>query len=185
MDRIAILELSEIGTRLLILESRNGRYNYLKENFDAFPIGEEIEREQLLKPATISKMISVFTTYREIIQAHSVEKIVGVASNLLTRARNQKGFFEELYNNIGVGFMIVSEEDCVKNIFNALNNSIDVSKACSVFVGTYNTYFIKYNRRTILSYYSIPFGTNNLGKVGDDINQLVEKVLKAVSNEEE
>lgn len=182
MDRIAILELSEIGTRLLILESRNGRYNYLKENFDAFPIGEEIEREQLLKPATISKMISVFTTYREIIQAHSVEKIVGVASNLLTRARNQKGFFEELYNNIGVGFMIVSEEDCVKNIFNALNNSIDVSKACSVFVGTYNTYFIKYNRRTILSYYSIPFGTNNLGKVGDDINQLVEKVSAEIQN---
>ena len=180
MERIAILQLSEVGTRLLILESKNGRYNYLKENFDSFSIGEEISKEGLLKPATISKIISVFVTYRELIQAYSVNKILGVASDFIVKARNQKGFFEELYNNIGVGFLLLSEDECVKNLFMALNNSIDVSKACSVYIGTYKTYFLKYNRRTIIDYFTLPIGTNNLGEEGESFDAMVDFVLTEI-----
>ena len=96
------------------------------------------------------------------------------------KARNQKGFFDELYNNIGVGFMLLSEEDCIKYIFSALNNSIDVSKACAVYISKHRTYFVKYNRRTILGYYSIPFGNNNLGKVGDDFEKIRKELSKCI-----
>lgn len=179
MERLAIIELTETGTRLLILDSSNGRYNYLKENFDNFPIGEEIDSDKLLKPKTVSKLVNVLTMYREMVQSYGVNKIIGIASNLLLQARNQKGIFEEIYNNTGVQFAITNEEEVVKNVFNSFNNTIDVSKAYGIYVDNYNIYFMKYNRRTVLDYCSIPVGVTNLASKGN-YNEMLEIVKNKI-----
>lgn len=183
MEKIAIIELTEFGTKLLILDSMSGRYSFLKECKDEFPVGEEIEIDQLLKPKTVSKMVSVLTIYREMIQSYGIQKIFGFASKLFLKARNQKGFFEELYNNTGVVFTILGEEECVKSIFTALNGKIDASKAYSVFVNHHESYFIKYNRRTILDYFSIPYGYDNLALTKKSYNEMVDLVCNEIGKD--
>ena len=185
MDRLAIIQISELGTKLLILESRVGRYNYLFSKEDEFPVGTEIEEEKLLRPKTISKVVSTLTVYREIVQGYNVEKIVGFASEVVLKARNQKGFFEEVYNNTGVAFSILSEEDTVKNLFTAFNSTIDLSKACGVYVGNYSTYIMKYNRRTVLDYFVVPLGVDNLYSEKTTVAEMQQKFsdkLKEISN---
>ena len=181
MEKIAIIELTEFGTKLLILDSSAGRYSYLKECKDEFPVGEEIEIDQLLKPKTVSKMVSVLTIYREMIQSYGIQKMFGFASRLFLKARNQKGFFEELYNNTGIVFSILSEEECVKNIFLALNSKIDASKAYSIYTGSHETFFVKYNRRTILDYFTIPCGYDNLVLKKLSYDQMVDYVCDEIS----
>jgi len=178
MDRIAIVEVSEKGTRLEILESRVGRYNYLLRKFDEFPIGAEIEEEKLLRPKTISRVVSVLTVYREIIQSYGVEKIIGFATEWIVKARNQKGFFEEIYNNTGVTFSIMEEDECIKNIFLGFNNTIDVSKGYGIYVGNYCTYVMKYNRRAILDYFVLPYGIINLAAENLGLAEMTEKVVE-------
>lgn len=175
MDRVAILSIEELGTRLVVFESRHGRYQIIKENFDAFPIGEDIFTDQLIKPKTVSKVVSILTIYREMIQGYGVEKIVGVAKNYVSKARNQKGFFEELYNNTGVAFNILSEEETFRDLFLSMSNSIDTSKAVGIYIDKYATYVQKYNRRTILESVVIPCGTENLKSKGS-VKEMIDTV---------
>lgn len=176
MERIAIIGLWETHTKFLILDSSEGRFQYLKESEDAFTVGEEIEKDKLLKPQTISKLISVLTIYREMIQSYGVTKIVGVASKVYAQARNQKGFFEEVYNNTGITFTILNDEDNVKYVFGGLNNKIDASKAFCVFVDLNSTYLIRYNRRTVIDYCIIPCGLQNLELKNLGYKEMVENV---------
>lgn len=173
MDRIAILSIEEIGTRLVIYESRHGRYQIMKQNFDAFPIGEDIFKDQLIKPKTVAKVVSILTIYREMIQGYGVERIIGVARNYISKARNQKGFFEELYNNTGVSFNILSEDETFRHLFVSMSNSIDSSKTVGIHIDKYATYIQRYNRRTILESVVIPYGTENL-KTKGDVSEMVE-----------
>ena len=180
MERIAIIELNEKGTNLLILDSVDGKVNPVKELVDNFSVGDEIVTDQLIKPKTVTKMVSVLTIYREIIQSYSVTKIVGFASKSYLKARNQKGFFEELYNNTGVVFSILNDEETVKHAFNAINNKIDASKAYSIFVDRHVSYFFKFNRRTVLEMHVIPFGSENLGLKNLSYNEMVDLVKEEI-----
>lgn len=182
MDRIAILSIEELGTRLVIYETRHGRYQIIKENFDSFSIGEDIFKDQLIKPKTVSKVVANLTVYREMIQSYGVERIIGVAKSYIAKARNQKGFFEELYNNTGVAFTILAQEDNFRYLFNSLNNTIDVSKAVGINIDKYFTYIEKYNRRTIVETLTIPYGTENirtLSNVSEMIETFKKELLKA------
>ncbi len=158
MERIAFLEILEEGTRLLFVSTEGGKFKIEREIKDSFPIGEEIFFEKLIRPATVSKVISVLTTYREMAQKHGIKTVYGIATQSILNARNQKGLIEELYNNTGVFFSIMTNDDCVKNLFLSVNNNIDISKGYCVHVGKYNTLILKYNRRTVLNSISIEKG---------------------------
>lgn len=178
MERIAVIQITETKTKLLIMDSRACKYIGLKEYEDEFPIGEEIITDKLLKPKTVSKIVSVLTIYREIIQSYGVTKIFGVATKTLLKARNQKGFFEEVYNNTGVVFTMLSDEECIKNIFTAVNSKIDVSKAYGVYVDLHSSYVVRYNRRTMLDFFVLPYGVENLTFENKSYAEMLE-IMKA------
>ncbi len=185
MEKIAIVEISEIGTKLSVFECEGGKSRILKEFVDKFSIGEEIFKDQLLKPVTVNSIIEVLIVYREIIQKFDVKKFICISSNLLLKARNQKGFFEEIYNNTGFVCLSMNEEEAIKNLFLSVNNSIDIAKGNCIYIGQSNTYFLKYNRRTSLSCMSLPFGSRNLDfeeKSFDEIVEIVKNEIKSKKN---
>ena len=181
MEKIAILSIEELGTRLVIYETRHGRYQIIKENFDSFPIGEDIFKDQLIKPKTVSKVVSNLIVYREMIQSYGVERIIGVAKSYIAKARNQKGFFEELYNNTGVAFTILDQEDNFRYLFNSMNSTIDISKAIGIYVDKYFTYIQKYNRRTMIDTVVIPYGTENI-RILSNVNEMIATFKKELVN---
>lgn len=185
MERIAIIELTEVGTKLLILDSKQGRFNYIKQVSDSFNIGGEISEDKLLKPKTIINLVSMLKLYRDLIQECGVNKIVATSCATLLKARNQKGFFEEIYNNTGINFTVMSEDDLVKNIYAATTNSIDISKGYIINVGDYTTTFIKYNRRAYMDNFVLPYGRLNLlegqneSKSFAELKEIVKKEISA------
>lgn len=162
MEKVAIVELTSTNTILSIYQTKNGRFKLIRQESDLAGIAKDINEEKLLKPKTMSDVVNVLKLYRTIVEENDVKKIIPVANSVLLQARNQRGFFEEIYNNTGMGFTFLSDEDVVKNIYTSVINKIDNSKGTIIYVSTHNTYFIKYNRRTTLGVEIVPFGYENI-----------------------
>lgn len=172
MEKVAIIELASASTVLSIYETQNGRSRLVRQESDSANISKDINDEKLLKPKTISDIVAVLKLYRNIVEENGVKKIIAVANNIILQARNQRGFFEEIYNNTGLGFSFLNEEDVVKNIYTSVVNKIDNSKGVIVYIATNSTYFIKYNRRTTLGYEVVPFGYENINNGSLDFDQM-------------
>lgn len=162
MENIAVIELNESNLRLTIFKTNNGKFKIIEEKEQPFKLGDEIAQEELMRPKTRNDILDVLKIYRNMIETYKVEKIIAVASNILQKARNYRGFIEEAYNNTGISFAILSEDEVIKYFYTSVVNSIDHSKGIIVNVGSYSTNIVKYNRRAILASETIDYGVVNL-----------------------
>lgn len=172
MEKVAIIELADAATILSIYEVQNGRNKLIRHESDAANIAKDIEEEKLLRPKTISSIVNVLKLYRTITQECGVQKVIAVASSLILQARNQRGFFEEIYNNTSMNFSFLTDEEVVKNIYTSVVNKIDNSKGCIVYIAANSTYFIKYNRRTTLGCEIVPLGYENINIEGKSFDEM-------------
>jgi len=196
MEKLAIIELNEIGTKLSILNVSNGKYRLIKEDVDRFDLYKEVEADKLLKPKTIATLLSTFRMYKKIIDDYGIEKVVAVATEFLQKARNQKGFIDEIYNNTNITFSYISSEEVVKNVYTSVVNSIDNSKGYAFNIGVNSVTLVRYNRRATVASATLPFGylsclydENGEKRSYEDIVKMTTKALKesgfVISPEEE
>ena len=183
MEKIAIIELNEMSLKLSIFLTNEGKEKLCMEREQYFPVGKEIIGEELLSPKTKADILSVLKIYRKMVEQHGVNKIFAVADNIILRARNYRGFLDEVYNNTGLNFLILNDEDFVKAMFNGVVNSIDNAKGVFVYIGAYKTYLVKYNRRAILSSVVLPLGYRAEGAEEDmdKVRTLVKSELLSAS----
>ncbi len=172
MEKVAIIEIADTSTKLSIYQTQNGRYKLIRHEEDNVDIANDIKEEKLLKPKTISDVVGILKLYRSIVEESGVKKIIALSSGPILHARNQRGFFEEVYNNTGLGFTYLSEDEVVKHIYTSVSNKIDNSKGSIAYVSPSCTYLIKYNRRTTLGYTVVPYGYENIINEGKDFEQM-------------
>ncbi len=182
MEKVAIIELNENLLKLSIYKVNNGKSLLCLSQEQHFQIGKEIDADELLSPKTKNEVLNILKIYRKMIENYEVSRIISVTNNVILRARNYRGFLDEIYNNTGINFTILSEEEYIKFLFNAVVNSIDSAKGVYIYVGAYSSYVIKYNRRAILGSEIIPFGTYNISQnENKDIDGLTSFMKKKIS----
>ena len=179
MEKIAIIELADSAINLSIFETQNGRYKLIRQEKDFVSIFKDIFEEKLLRPKTISDVVSILKLYRNVIEDNNVQKIIAVADNMISSARNQRGFFDEIFNNTGITFTFLTEEDVVKNIYTSVVNSIDNSKGGIIYIGANESHLIRYNRRTTLGSVCIPYGYENIMQGKDVAFEDMKKIFLA------
>ena len=178
MENLAVIELNESALKLSIYKTSSGRFKIIEEKSQPFKLAEEIMEEELLRPKTKNDMLEVLKIYRKMIETYKAKQIIAVASNFLQLARNYRGFIDEIYNNTGISFTIIQNEDVIKYNYHATVNSIDNSKGYLISINAFKTNFIKYNRRTILSSSTLDFGHINLAYDEKGNKRKVEKKKK-------
>lgn len=179
MEKVAIIELSEKELKLSIFKVNGSRQELALEQSQPLTTGKEIEKDELLSPQTKNRILEILKVYRKMIESFGVSHILSVAASIVAKARNYRGFIDEIYNNTGLSFTIMGEEDQIKYLFNSVVNSIDNAKGVFVYVGSFSTYIVKYNRRAILSSNVVPFGTYNINeKEGVDLDSIVKTFKK-------
>ena len=178
MEKIAIINLNERALELSIYKVNGSKSELALTQKQPFAIGKEIAREELLSPQLKNSIIEILKVYRKMVEKHGVKKILPVANDMLVKARNYRGFLDEIYNNTGLNFNVLSEEDQMKHFFNSVANTIDCAKGVFMNIGSYTTQVVKYNRRTILETLTIPFGTYNLGENEKDFDSAVKTLKK-------
>ena len=182
MEKIAIIELNEKNLSLSIYKISNGKSMLALNKNQYHDIGIEIESLELVSPKLKNEILDMLKIYRKMIEDHKVDKIFAVCSNIILRARNYRGIFDEIYNNTGLNFTILSDEDTIKYLFNAIVNNIDNAKGVFLHIGGNNCYLVRYNRRAILSSTIIPVGTYNTAQPYQNLDQMVDSFKKNISS---
>ena len=183
MEKIAIIKLGAQTIKISLVDvAPNGYFNLFDEIVENVKIGASVEKDNLIKPSIISESLTLLKLFRKICDANSVGKIVAVAESFIKHAKNQKSFFDEIYNNTGFAFNILTTEEEVRLVYKGITSLIDISKAVAIYISPNETHFIQYNRRTILSTDSINYGYLNLAEKYIDVINPEEKCQKMVDD---
>ncbi len=181
MEKVAIIEIADSATVLSIYQTQNGRSKIVRYEKDQVGITKDVQEERLLKPKTMTDIIGILKLYRNVVEENEVGKIIALASGPILSARNQRGFFEEVYNNTGLGFTPLSDDDIVKNIYVSVSSKIDNSKGSIVYICPTSTYLIKYNRRTTLGHEIIPVGYENINNGNKSFDEMKAVMLEKLN----
>ena len=99
MEKVALIELNESALRMTIYKVCGSKYTIAMTQNQPFAIGKEIDMTELLSPQTKNDILNILKVYRKMIERYGASKIIAIASNVLVRARNYRGFIDEIYNN--------------------------------------------------------------------------------------
>lgn len=179
MEKIAIIKLGAHTIKLSLIDiAPNGFYNLFDEVVEVVKIGASIETDSLVKSTIISESLNVLKLYRKICDANNVTKIVAVSENFIKLAKNQKSFFDEIYNNTGFAFSILTTEEEIRIAYKGIASTIDISKAIGVYITPNQTHIMNFNRRTVLNVQTIEYGYLNLAEKFDEVLDPAEKCEK-------
>lgn len=185
MDKIAIIELNELGLKLSILEvCDGGYYNVLDKISENIKLGSSVQNENIIQSAKINETITILKLFRKICVTYNVSKIYAFAKSFIKDAKNQISFFDEIYNNTSVSFTILNVEDEVKAIYSGVINFVDVPKGIIIDVEANKTHIIQYNRRTMVNVKTLPYGAVSLADQKIDYSGIIDMVKKDIKNVE-
>ena len=185
MDKIAIIELNELGLKLSILEvCDGGYYNVLDKISENIKLGSSVQNENIIQSAKINETITILKLFRKICVTYNVSKIYAFAKSFIKDAKNQISFFDEIYNNTSVSFTILNVEDEVKAIYAGVINFVDVPKGIIIDVEANKTHIIQYNRRTMVNVKTLPYGAVSLADQKIDYSGIINMVKKDIKNVE-
>lgn len=182
MENIAYITMDEKKLKLVIVQSRNGRYRILEDTENRYDLTNDIYKDALFSPRTKSDLLKILNMYRYTIETFKAEKMIASASKVLVKSRNYRGFLDEIYTNTGMNFLIASDDDVVKNVYTSCMARLDVSKGYLINISSYNTYVMKFNRRNVVEYNVVPYGASNLaeeeGSIVDKVAMLKKELKK-------
>ncbi len=180
MENIAYIQLDEKKAKLLIVQSRNGRYRVLEEVENYYDLAKDLTVDCLFSPKTRTDILKVMNIYRYTIETYKVGKMIALASNIIVKARNYRGLLDEIYTNTGINFSLMSDEEVVKYTYLSLMQSVDVSKGYIINVGAFQTYILKFNRRNVIEFNTLPYGFTNLSQSGMTFLDMTATVRKEI-----
>lgn len=170
MEKIAIVKLGAQSIKLSLIDlSPNGFYNLFDEITENIQLGKSVEENNLIMPNIINESLVMLKLFRKICDVNNVSRVVAVAESFIKIAKNQKSFFDEIYNNTGFAFNIYSAEEEIKVVYKGITSLIDISKAYGIYIAPNQTHVLQFNRRTISGIQTIELGYANLAEKFSDI----------------
>lgn len=183
MDKIAIIEMNELGLKLSIMEvCDGGYYNILDKISENIKLGNSVNNENIIPVAKINETITILKLFRKICVNYNVSKIYAFAKSFIKDAKNQISFFDEIYNNTSISFIILNIEEEIKAIYSGVVNFVDVPKGIIIDVEANRTHIIQYNRRTMVNVKTLPYGAVSLADEKVDYSSIIDMVKKDIKN---
>lgn len=164
MEKIAVIELDYDYLRFLLVDVEGAFFKVSDEIVENLALGEDVKKEGLISIKNVAHSLKVLKMYRKLCDTNGVTKSVCVATENFKQAKNEKSFFEEIYNNTGFNFQILSQEEQTKAIYNGVINIMDSPKGVMFNVENQSTTIIFYNRRNILKSFEINVGAVTLAE---------------------
>ncbi len=163
MEKVAVIDLGSNSVRMVIYKILDGGHFVVHDEIkETVRLGQDMERDGVLKPSRIAQAVKTLKMFRKLCDAEKVDKIIAVGTNAIRRAKNQKSFLEEIYTTCGIKLRVLSIEEEAFHIYQAVINSLDIPKGLIVDISGSSTQLIHYNRRNILNIENLPFGALTL-----------------------
>ena len=182
MENIAFIELTERKLELKIVQSRQGRYRVLEDVINQYDLTNDITKDCLFSPKSRTDILKILNIYRYTIETYNVSKMIAFASNIIVKARNYRGLLDEIYTHTGMNFTLTNNDEVIRDIYQAINSKIDLSKGTCVYIAGYTTFILKYNRRNVTDSFVVPYGYINLSEKYSKLDDMVNFFKKEIKN---
>lgn len=148
------------SARLVIVEMLGDGHFVVKDQIkESVRLGKDMERDGFLKPTRIAETIKTLKLFRKLCDAYCIERIIAVATAAVRRAKNQRSFLDEVSATCGIKFKVLSAEEEAMYVYKGVINTMDVPKGIVLEIGGGSTKIVYYNRRNLLAYETLPFGS--------------------------
>lgn len=160
MEKIAIIDLGSNTARLILADIMSDGHFVIADQLKETPrIGEGVEKDGFLKPSRINATINTLKMFRKLCDSYKVEKIIAVATAAVRRAKNQRSFLDEVFASTGIKIRVLSAEEEALLVYKGVINTMDIPKGLIFEIGGGSTKIVYYNRRNLLNYATLPFGS--------------------------
>ena len=123
MEKIAIIDLGSNNARLVLVNvMEGGNFVVFDELKESVRLGQDMERDGFLKPARVVQTIKTLKMFRKLCDAYKVDKIIAVGTAAVRRAKNQKGFLEEVQSTCGIKIKVLSAEEEAALVYHGVIN---------------------------------------------------------------
>ena len=159
MNKLAVFELGVNEIKLTIFNYTNNAFFAIESQIvEPVKLTQDMKRDGYIKPSRIQETIAVLKNYRKIVDDAKIEQLICYASPVLSEARNQLAFLDEIYKTVSLYFKILTEEEQLAAIHNAIMYSFSIIKGVAIQINEDSTQIIKFNRRVLNNSISIPIG---------------------------
>ena len=163
MEKIGIIDLGSNSARLVIVNLfQDGYFMVVDELKESVRLGQDMERDGFLKPQRVAETIKTLKMFRKLCDASGVSRIITVATEAVRKAKNQRSFLDEIQANCGLKIKVLSAEEEATLVYRGVINTMDVPKGIILEIGGGSTKIVYYNRRNMLNYVTLPFGSVTL-----------------------
>ena len=163
MEKIAVIDLGSNSARLVLVNILEGGYFVVFDELkETVRLGQDMDWDGIIKPQRIAQTIKTLTMFRRLCDANHVDKIFAYATAAVRRAKNQKSFLDEVAMTCGIKIKVLTVEEQALLIYQGVINSMDIPKGLIMEMGGGSTNLIYYNRRNLIHYETLPFGTVTL-----------------------
>jgi exopolyphosphatase / guanosine-5'-triphosphate,3'-diphosphate pyrophosphatase len=109
---LAGIDIGTLTCRLLIGRvSDNGRLTEVHSDRRILRLGEGVDRDRLLRPAAVARVVETLRDWRAVINSHHVDAQVAVATSAVRNARNREEFLGRVKQEVGFDVEIISGEE--------------------------------------------------------------------------
>ncbi len=162
-EKIGIIDLGSNTARLVIVEMLgDGHFIVVDQLKESVRLGKDMERDGFLKPQRIAETIKTLKMFRKLCDAYAIEKIIAVATAAVRRAKNQRSFLDEVATTCGIKLRVLSAEEEAMYVYRGVINTMDIPKGVILEIGGGSTKIIRYVRKNLLNYETLPFGAVTL-----------------------
>lgn len=181
MGNLVVIELgvSEITFSKLKF-SPNGYFAIEQQIKEPVKLTQDMARDGYIKPARIAETINILRIFRRIIDSNGIDNVICYVDPIITTARNQIAFLDEIYKTVSLHFKILSQEDQVTALHIAVTHTFSTNKGLAVQIGDDSCQLIHFNRRVVTGNTNLDFGALSLAEQFSDILDPAEKMDKMV-----
>ena len=159
MEKIAIIDVGSNSARLVIVDIlENGFFQVEDQLKETLRLAQDMEEDGFIQPARIAQTVKTLKMFSRLCDANKIERVYAYATEAIRKAKNQRGFLDEIESCTGIKLKVLEYEEEAKLVYQGVINSLDIPRGLIVDIGGGSTQFIYYNRKNLLQYTTLPLG---------------------------
>jgi exopolyphosphatase/guanosine-5'-triphosphate,3'-diphosphate pyrophosphatase len=142
---LAGIDIGTLTLRLLIARvSGDGRLTEVQSDRRILRLGEGVDRDRLLRPAAIARVIDTLLEWQGAIRKHRVDAQTAVATSAVRDARNREEFLGQVKRVVGIEVEVISGEEEARRTLLGIRSGLPagVSGMLGLDIGGGSTEFI-------------------------------------------
>jgi len=109
---LAGIDIGTLTCRLLIGRvAGDGRLTEVQSDRRILRLGEGVDRDRLLRPAAVARVVETLRDWRAVINSHHVDAQIAVATSAVRDARNREEFLGRVMQEVGFKIEVISGEE--------------------------------------------------------------------------